>query len=76
MNFSDYNMKDYEAESNKDVDIKFSTHENDKFLDKKSLKIPKGSSDSLYQTRSEKSMVKRKRTNNNLQNIHIKLMLE
>jgi hypothetical protein len=43
---------------------------------KKSLKIPKGQSESVYRRRTDNTMVKRKkykRTNNNLQNIHIKL---
>ena len=43
---------------------------------KKSLKIPKGQSESLYRRRTVKTMTQRKqykRTNNDLQNIHIKL---
>ena len=34
-------MNDYKIGPNKNIDIKFSAHENDMFLDKKSLKIPK-----------------------------------
>ena len=37
---------------------------------KKSLKIPKGQSETLYRRRTDN---KRKSTNNNRQNIHIKL---
>jgi hypothetical protein len=37
---------------------------------KKSLKIPKGQSESVYQRRADK------RTNNDLQNIYIKLKIE
>jgi len=49
---------------------------------KKSLKyIPKGQSESVYRTRTDNTMVngkqkKVKRTNNDLQNIHIKLKIE
>ena len=39
---------------------------------KKSLKIPKRYSESVYRRRTDNTMVKRKRKNNNLQNIHIK----
>ena len=42
---------------------------------KKSLKIPKGQSESVYR-RTDNTMAKRKRTNNDLQNIHIKLKIE
>ena len=45
---------------------------------KKSLKIPKGQSESIYRT--DNTMAKRKkkykRTNNDQQNIHIKLEIE
>ena len=40
---------------------------------KKSLKIPKGQSETLYRRRTDNKMAKRKSTNNNRQNIHIKL---
>jgi len=46
---------------------------------KKSLKIPKGQSESVYRRRTDNTMAKRKstkRTNNVLQNIHIKLKIE
>ena len=46
---------------------------------KKSLKIPKGKSESVYQRRTDNTMAKRKkykRTNNDLQNIHTKLKIE
>jgi len=49
---------------------------------KKSLKIPKGQSESVYRRRTEqttqwpKETKKYKRTNNDLQNIHIKLKIE
>jgi hypothetical protein len=46
---------------------------------KKSLKIPKGQSESVYRRRTDNTMAKRKkykRTNNDLQNIHIKLKIE
>ena len=45
---------------------------------KKSLKIPKGQSESVYR-RTENTMAKKKKykwTNNDLQNIHIKLKIE
>ena len=45
---------------------------------KKSLKIPKGKSESVYR-RTDNTMAKKnkyKRTNNDLQNIHIKLKIE
>ena len=48
------------------------------FLCKKSLKIPKGKSDSVYR-RTDDIMAKRKkykRANNDPQNIHIKLKIE
>jgi hypothetical protein len=44
-----------------------------KFKIKKSLKIPKGKSESVYRRRIDNTMAKRKkyqRTNNDLQNIH------
>jgi hypothetical protein len=43
---------------------------------KKSLKIPKGQSESVYRRRTDNTMggKKYKRTNNDLQNIHIKLI--
>ena len=40
---------------------------------KKSLKIPKRSSESVNRRRTDNTMAKRKRTNNDLQNTHIKL---
>ena len=46
---------------------------------KKSLKIPKGQSESAYRRRTDNKMAKKKkykRTNNDLQNIHIKLKTE
>jgi hypothetical protein len=46
---------------------------------KKSLKIPKGQSESVYRRRTDNTKAKRKkykRTNNDLQNIHIKLKIE
>ena len=46
---------------------------------KKSLKTSKGLSESVYRRRTGNTMVKRKkykRTNNDLQNIHIKLKIE
>ena len=46
---------------------------------KKSLKIPKGKSESVYRRRTDNTMAKRnkyKETNNDLQNIHIKLKIE
>ena len=45
---------------------------------KKSLKIPKGQSESVYRRRTDNTMggKKYKRTNNDLQNIHIKLKIE
>jgi hypothetical protein len=46
---------------------------------KKSLKIPKGQSESVYRRRTNNTMAKRKkdkRTNNDQQNIHIKLKIE
>ena len=62
------------------------------YIFKKSLKIPKGQSESVYRRRTYNTMAKRKytnkgnnkitehrankRTNNNLQNIHIKLKIE
>jgi hypothetical protein len=45
-------------------------------LFKKSLKIPKWQSESVYRRRTDNTMAKRKkykRTNKDLQNIHIKL---
>jgi len=45
-------------------------------LFKKSLKIPKGKSESVYRRRTDNTMTKRKSTNNDLQNIHIKLKIE
>jgi hypothetical protein len=41
----------------------------------KSLKILKGQSESVYRG-TDKTMAKRKRTNNDLPNIHIKLKIE
>ena len=46
---------------------------------KKSLKIPKGQSETVYRRRTDNTMAKRKkhkRTNNDRQNIHIKLKIE
>jgi len=46
---------------------------------KKSLKIPKAQSESVYRRRTYNTMVKRKSTkmtNNDLQNIHINLKIE
>ena len=43
---------------------------------KKSLKIPKGQSESLYRRRTDNTMANRKSTNNDQQNIHIKLKIE
>ena len=43
---------------------------------KKSLKISKGQSESIYRKRTDNTMAKRKITNNDLQNIHIKLKIE
>jgi hypothetical protein len=46
---------------------------------KKSLKIPKGQSESVYRRTTDNTMAKRKkykRTNNDLQNMHIKLKIE
>ena len=43
---------------------------------KKNLKIPKGQSESVYRRRTDNTMVKGKRTNNDLQNIHITLKIE
>jgi hypothetical protein len=46
---------------------------------KKSLKISKGESESVYRRRIDNTMAKRKstkRTNNDLQKIHIKLKIE
>jgi hypothetical protein len=42
----------------------------------KSLKIPKGQSETVYRRRTDNTMGKRKRTNNDRQNIHIKLKIE
>ena len=42
----------------------------------KSLKIPNGQSESVYRRRTDNTTAKRKRTNNDLQNIHIKLKIE
>ena len=47
--------------------------------DKKRLKIPKGQSETVYRRRTDNTMAKRKkykRTNNDQQNIHIKLKIE
>ena len=42
-----------------------------------SLKIPKGGNQNpLIKEETDNTMPKRKRTNNDLQNIHIKLMME
>ena len=46
---------------------------------KKSLKIPKGQSESIYRRRTDNTMTKRKSTKgqkNDLQNIHIKLKID
>ena len=45
---------------------------------KKSLKILKGQSESVYRRRTDNTMAKRKykRTNNDLQNLNIKLKIE
>jgi len=43
---------------------------------KKSLKIPKGQSESVNRRRTDNTMAKRKKTSNDLQNIHIKLKIE
>ena len=45
-------------------------------LYKNSLKIPTGQSESVNQRRTDNTMAKRKRTNNDLQSIHIKLKIE
>ena len=48
-------------------------------LNKKSLKIPKGQSETVYRRRTRQhngQMKKHKRTNNDRQNIHIKLKIE
>jgi len=48
-------------------------------LDKKSLKIPKGQSESVNRRKADNTMGKKKkykRKNNDLQNIHIKLKIE
>jgi hypothetical protein len=48
-------------------------------LYKKSLKIPKGGNQNQYISKKNNTMTKRKkykRTNNDLQNIHIKLKIE
>jgi hypothetical protein len=48
-------------------------------MHKKSLKIPKEQSESVYRRRTDNTMAKRKkyqRSNNDLQNIHIKLKIE
>jgi hypothetical protein len=47
--------------------------------DRKNLKIPKGQSESVNRRRTNNTMTKKKmyiRTNNDLQNIHIKLKIE
>jgi hypothetical protein len=44
------------------------------YYTKKSLKIPKGQSETVYRRRTDNTMAKRKKykgTNNDLQNIHI-----
>ena len=41
-------------------------------LIKKSLKIPKGQSEYVYRKRTENKRKKYKRTNNDLQSIHLK----
>jgi hypothetical protein len=43
---------------------------------KKSLKIPQGQSESTHRRRTENTMDKRKSTNSDPQNIHIKLKIE
>ena len=43
---------------------------------KKCLKIPKEQSESIYRRRTDNTMAKRKSTNKDLQNIHIKLKIE
>ena len=50
----------------------------DETILKKSLKIPKGLSESVYRRRTDNTMAKKKykRTSNNLQSIHIKLKIE
>ena len=48
-------------------------------VNKKNLKIPKEQSESVYRRRTDNTMAKRKSTkgtNNDLQNIHIKLKIE
>ena len=53
--------------------------QNSAMVNKKSLKIPKEQSESVYRRRTDNTMDKRKstkRTNNDLQNIHIKLKIE
>jgi hypothetical protein len=45
-------------------------------LFKKSLKIPKGKSESVNRRITDNTMAKRKRTKNDLQNTHIKLKIE
>ena len=50
-------------------------------VDKKSLNMPKGQSESVNRRRTDNTMVKRKskkdkKTNNDQQNIHIKLKIE
>jgi hypothetical protein len=45
----------------------------------KSVKIPRGQSESVYRRRTDNTMDKRKKynvTNNDLQNMHIKLKIE
>ena len=42
----------------------------------KSLKIPRGLIESVNGRRTDNTMAKRKMTNNDLQNIHIKLQIE
>jgi len=42
----------------------------------KSLKTPKGLSESVNRRRADNTMAKRKSTNNDHQNIHIKLKIE
>jgi hypothetical protein len=56
-----------------------SVTQNSAMVNKKSLKIPKEQSESVYRRRTDNTMDKRKstkRTNNDLQNIHIKLKIE
>jgi len=43
---------------------------------KRSVKIPKGQSESVYRRRTDNTMAKRKSTNNDQQNMHIKLKIE